>query len=140
MKRGIAGLLSLSLIACAGTALAQTTKIDPGKSEFDGKCATCHGATGKGDGPLAAALKQKPADLTGLAKANNGVLPEVKLYETISGDKDVAAHGTKVMPAWGNTYRVQAGEYYVDMRYDPEAYVRARILVLIEYINRLQEK
>jgi len=41
-----------------------------GKTTFDAICATCHGANGKGDGPLAATLKDAlgepatPADLT----------------------------------------------------------------------------
>ena len=43
------------------------------KTEFLSKCAACHGADGKGAGPLSATIKQKPADLTILAKRNNGV-------------------------------------------------------------------
>lgn len=35
-----------------------------GKALFDDKCASCHGATGKGDGPAAAALNPPPADFT----------------------------------------------------------------------------
>lgn len=33
-----------------------------GKTKYDQFCVTCHGATGKGDGPAGAALKPKPAD------------------------------------------------------------------------------
>jgi hypothetical protein len=44
------------------------------------------------------------------------------------------------MPTWGNAYRIKAAEYYLDSPYDPEAFVRARILALIEYISRLQVK
>jgi hypothetical protein len=35
---------------------------------------------------------------------------------------------------------MKAGEYYMDVPYDSEAYVRARILALIDYISRLQVK
>lgn len=35
-----------------------------GKQIYDDKCAACHGASGKGDGPAAAALNPKPANLT----------------------------------------------------------------------------
>src|SRR5262245_2837341 len=38
--------------------------IAAGKKIFDGQCAACHGATGKGDGKMAAELNPKPADLT----------------------------------------------------------------------------
>ena len=44
------------------------------------------------------------------------------------------------MPVWGYEYRVQAAEHYIDAPYDPEVYVRARILSLIDYIYRLQQK
>jgi mono/diheme cytochrome c family protein len=36
--------------------------IAAGKSTFDGKCMSCHGATGAGDGIAGAALPQKPAN------------------------------------------------------------------------------
>lgn len=35
-----------------------------GKKIYEDKCAACHGATGKGDGPAAAVLNPKPANLT----------------------------------------------------------------------------
>ena len=44
------------------------------------------------------------------------------------------------MPIWGNQYRVRAAEYYIDVPYDPEVFVRAKILALIDYISRLQVK
>ena len=41
-------------------------KGDPkaGKAKYDIDCAGCHGKTGKGDGPAAAALTPKPQDHT----------------------------------------------------------------------------
>lgn len=132
--------VAAAAIFLTGTAHAQTRKVDPGKLEFDSKCAHCHGATGRGDGPTSAFLTRRAPDLTGLAKANGGVLPVVALYDTITGEKTVGAHGSREMPAWGTAYRIQAGEHFVDVPYDPEAYVRARVLILVEYINRLQVK
>jgi hypothetical protein len=63
-----------------------------------------------------------------------------QVYEVIDGRKEVQAHGPRDMPIWGADYSVKAAEHYVDVPYDPESYVRARILALIEYINRLQAK
>ena len=40
-----------------------------GQKLFVGNCLTCHGPAGKGDGPGAAALEKKPADLTARIKA-----------------------------------------------------------------------
>ena len=122
-------------------AFAQTKgeRVDFGKREFDANCATCHGPSGKGNGPITDLLTKRPPDLTQLSKNNGGVFPMARLYDVIDGS-GVQAHGTRDMPIWGQDYRVRAAEYYVDVPYDPEAYVRVRILALLEYINRLQAK
>jgi mono/diheme cytochrome c family protein len=44
-----------------GLDTADATK---GKATYDAKCASCHGAAGKGDGPAAAGLTPPPSDLT----------------------------------------------------------------------------
>lgn len=66
------------------------------------------------------------------------VFPVARLYEVIEGAG--TGHGSREMPIFGQSYRVRAGEYYADMPYDPEPFVRGRILSLIEYLNRLQVK
>src|ERR1700693_6572491 len=43
---------------------ANANTIAIGQKLFAGNCMTCHGPAGKGDGPGAAALEKKPADLT----------------------------------------------------------------------------
>lgn len=131
---------TVNALAQQASGSAQSKPVDLGKAEFEGRCATCHGMTGKADGPTAAYLTRKTSDLTTLAKNNNGILPVTAMYEIIAGGKELPAHGTREMPVWGTVYRIQAGEHYFEMPYDPEAYVRARILALIEYINRLQVK
>jgi mono/diheme cytochrome c family protein len=40
------------------------TSTDAGKKIFTGKCLSCHGSLGKGDGPMCKILKKKPGDLT----------------------------------------------------------------------------
>ena len=64
MKRGgVMGCAAiLAVLLVVGAALA---KGDPakGKASYDQLCASCHGASGKGDGPAAAALNPKPKDL-----------------------------------------------------------------------------
>ena len=54
-------------------------------------CATCHGASGKGDGPGAAALNPKPADWTSAAIQSES---DGCLFWKIST-------GRGAMPAWG---------------------------------------
>lgn len=139
--KGFVAGAALLLTCLSGPLHAQGTaqKTDMGKSEFEANCAACHGANGKGNGPITDLLKKGPPDLTQLAKKNGGALPVARLYEVIDGAA-VAGHGTREMPVWGREYRVKAGEYYMEVPYDPEVYVRGRILALIDYINRLQEK
>ena len=79
-------------------------------------------------------------DLTLLQRKNNGTYPFDRVYAMIDGRVDVAAHGTPEMPIWGRRYSVEAAEYYVDVPYEPEAYVRGRILAVTEYVCRLQVK
>lgn len=134
----VAGTMLVFLLAPA-FAQQKGGKIDSGKREFEANCASCHGVSGKGNGPITDLLKKSPPDLTLLARNNGGVLPVARLYDVIDG-AGIQAHGSRDMPVWGREYRVQAGEYYGEVPYDPEAYVRGRILVLIDYLNRIQEK
>jgi len=114
-------------------------KFDLGKREYDSKCAICHGSTGKGDGPYAGLLNVKTPDLTTLAQRNHGMFPVLWVQEVIDGRRNFAAHGPSEMPIWGLDYLARARESYMDP-YEAEAYVRARILALTEYLFRLQAK
>lgn len=130
-------LLALTLFA--GSAVAQGVKADLGKQEYNASCAVCHGNAGKGNGPYVELLQKMPADLSTLTKRNGGTFPVARIYETIEG-ANVPSHGSREMPIWGRAYRISAAEYYIDVDYNPEVFVRARILALIEYLSRLQEK
>ena len=52
--------------ACAGLALATSAAADAakGKELFAANCSSCHGMTGKGDGPVGAALPTPPRDFS----------------------------------------------------------------------------
>lgn len=43
-----------------------------GQREFESNCASCHGMSGRGGGPLAGFLSKSPPDLTQLAKTTQG--------------------------------------------------------------------
>ena len=133
-------ILGVAMILAPGIGSAADKKVDFGKREYDANCAVCHGMSGKGDGPYAGYGAQIVSDLTVLAKKNGGVFPMNRVYEIIDGRQDIKAHGPRDMPVWGTDYQIKAAEYYIDVPYDAEAYVRARVLSLVEYIYRLQER
>ena len=57
---------ALAVVLAAGAPVAAGGKPDgaAGKAIYDRDCASCHGATGKGDGDDAAYFTTKPTDLT----------------------------------------------------------------------------
>ena len=120
-------------------AIAQKVTVDFGKQEFESRCSSCHGKDGKGNGWLSYFLNVQTPDLTTLAKKNGGILPIDRLYLNIAGE-GVLIHGPSDMPAWGKTYKQEAPDIYLGVPYNSEMYSRGRILLLIEYINRLQVK
>lgn len=106
-----------------------------GKTEYQASCASCHGVSAKGDGPISGYLIRPPTDLTLLAKRNSGVLPVSRIWQTIDGRADTATgpHGSREMPVWGQVYRSDDGQP-VDLN------VRNRIAALIDYLSGIQEK
>lgn len=118
---------------------------DFGQREFNANCAACHGMDGKGRGPVAGFLTKNPPDLTTLARRSGGVLPMERLYRVIDGTDlpegaQTGPHGSREMPIWGRDYRLRDAEYFGEMPYNPDAMVRGRILALLEYMNRMQER
>jgi mono/diheme cytochrome c family protein len=74
-------------------------------------CASCHGAAGRGDGPLTEVLTVKPANLTRLGEKYGRPLPVDRVAGFIDGRADVKAHGPREMPVWGEQlYRGEAGK------------------------------
>ena len=138
--------LTIASLAGVFAAAAHAENFDAGKAEFQSSCASCHGTDGKGKGPVSEQLKVPPADLTILAKNNNGVFPTNAVYESIYGSKIIPAHGTREMPIWGYRFNPAINlPHNVDLPYqifgpNPEAVVRTRILAVIDYLSRIQQK
>ena len=62
-----------------------TETTNAGKTLYMQHCGSCHGVDGKGDGPAAARLSTKPADLTKIAARHDGTWPALKVMEVLSG-------------------------------------------------------
>ena len=130
-----AAIVTLGLIS--GAAAAQT-KVEKGpikptpasnpKQMFDTYCAVCHGKEGTGDGPAAMALSKKPADLTKISARNGGTFPDVKVKRYIEGLDEVAAHGSRDMPMWGDLFK--------SLNRDT---AEIRVAALADYIKKMQK-
>jgi mono/diheme cytochrome c family protein len=84
---------------------AQQTSEVRGDVLYQANCASCHGLSGKGDGPAAAALKAPIPDLTQMARRNKGEFPERQAYSILASESAFPAHGSKEMPIWGTIFR-----------------------------------
>jgi mono/diheme cytochrome c family protein len=103
----------LSLLVCAlAVALAPVTAmaagdLAKGKETFKTFCVTCHGESGKGDGPGAQGLTPSPRDFTkGEFKfdANkNGKTGEDADLKLVISKGPGEFGGAPFMPAWGGT-------------------------------------
>jgi len=103
-----------------------------GKKMFAAYCATCHGTNGEGNGPAASALKVPPTNLTLLSKTNGGMYPSAKVRSVLNGTSNLAAHGSKDMPVWGQLFWA--------MSHGSTADVQLRVQNLTSYIESLQKK
>ncbi len=126
------GLVAFTGLAFNVAALAvDDAVVASGKARFGQYCAVCHGPGAKGDGPFASLLTSKPADLTMLAKANNGEFPFGRVYDTVDGRNMLTAHGTNDMPIWGQEMK--------DAGIGGETELRGRLLETVIYLRSVQQ-
>ena len=119
-------LICVLSVATASLGWAQSS----GQQEFERHCALCHGLDGKGQGPLADAMKLVPTDLTRLAARSNGEFPDSRVSDVIRNGGGVLGHGSSAMLPWGN---------YFGEKGKPEV-AKKRIADLVAYIKSLQQR
>jgi mono/diheme cytochrome c family protein len=132
---GGATAIGLGLVLSFGAAAfdAATLADYSGEEIFNTFCASCHGESGRGDGPVAANLVNVVPNLTTIAQ-RYGEFPAGRIRETIDGrGVVVSAHGTRAMPVWGYEFWVEEG---ADVNAQRE--VRVAIDKLVDYVRSLQ--
>ena len=137
---GMSFVLSLMLVSALPRAAGQQRQDQPGTSVqartgrdlFKVYCATCHGVSARGDGPLAEDLRRRPPDLTQFAKQNGGQFPAQLVRRIIDGRQKVKLHGGPEMPVWGDAFRMREGLN--------EQGVSARIDAIVQYLASIQER
>jgi mono/diheme cytochrome c family protein len=92
----VAALASLMFVACGKKEeAAAAAPADEGKTLYEQRCASCHGTTGKGDGPAAASLDPKPRDHTNVAW--HATVTDADI-EAIIGEGGAAVKKSPLMP------------------------------------------
>ena len=138
------GLASLAAVVplSVGAAPAQSpqqaqddkeARVVRGGRMYEIYCASCHGASAKGNGPVAEALKTKPADLTQIRQRNGGAFPTDRVAAFIDGRLVARGHGPGSMPVWGLSFRIEGRDQ------DQERQVRETIRDLVAYLESIQE-
>jgi mono/diheme cytochrome c family protein len=76
---------------------ADAASLNTGKAEWTKHCQSCHGKTGKGDGPKSAGLKTHPGDFSAAAtqSQSDGAL----FYKTSEGREDMPGFKKKIPDA-----------------------------------------
>ncbi len=126
-------VLSAALVAGSARSGESGDEVHDGRELYKTHCEFCHGATGKGDGPLAPDLRVAPADLTTIAKRRAWNFPEVEVREIIDGRRPVRGHGGKEMPIWGRIFGDTGA-----LGEPNEAAARAKIDQLVAYLRSIQ--
>lgn len=121
-----------------------------GKDLYKAYCEHCHGADGKGQGPMAPGLRVPPADLTTFAARNGGKFEYAAVEDKINGWKQVPrtmretaervnamrtgenAQDLPVMPAFGPIFAKLYSQEVRDRQ--------VRMSNIIRYVKSLQEK
>ena len=124
--------LAIALMASSAGYCGEAPDLS-GAQLFAQFCASCHGATAHGDGPVAATLRPHVPDLTRIAVRRGGAFPAEEVRRIIDGQALQAAHGTREMPVWGWEFYGYRGE-------DPARRRRVEELLgrLVDYLRSIQ--
>lgn len=123
---GVAGMIVAS--ACTEASAL------PGKETFRQYCAACHGKSAEGNGPAAAHLPVRPADLTALKLSNGGVFPTEHVMATVYGYP--GKHAFQVMPEFGPLLEGPK-QIWVSPKGE-EVMTPVALLELVSYLETLQ--
>jgi mono/diheme cytochrome c family protein len=126
-------ILTVCCLTLADTAVAADYSTMSGEQLYRRFCASCHGVQGRGDGPVAASFRVEVPDLTQTGTRMHGTDVRDRIVRIIDGRYIIGAHGTRIMPVWGEDLaRLEIG--------NPEAERASQIMIgrLADYVTGLQ--
>jgi mono/diheme cytochrome c family protein len=119
------------LVHAAGAAAkpspAAHKSVAEGRVLYSRYCSSCHGVEADGHGPVASVLTHVPSDLRHLGDRFGKPLGADRLARRIDGREEMAAHGPRDMPVWGERFRVIEGGV------DP------RIRTIVSWLETIQQ-
>ena len=122
---------ALALVGGLSSAAMAAPEPASGATLYKTHCAACHGTEARGNGPVAAAMRSAPPDLTQLARKNDGLFPTDRVRRIIDG-REVESHGTRDMPVWGDVFRRTGTEATGD--------AAARIAAIVRFLESIQQR
>jgi len=118
------------LVLLGAFSVARADDVAEGRAMYLEHCASCHGITGDGKGPVARALKTPPTNLRLLSDLYGNPLQDAKVARAIDGRAEVKAHGPRDMPVWGKRF--------LSADHGDESKVKERIRKLVAYLQSIQ--
>ncbi|MBJ3763335.1 cytochrome c [Maribius pontilimi] len=90
--------IALSLLVAACQTTPRDDIVSSGRVLYQENCASCHGISGRGDGPLASSLSRRPTDLTAFTDLGEP-LSSAQIMEVAHGGNRAGRPG-ELMPAF----------------------------------------
>ena len=120
-----------TLVLIGNAAIVGADDADQGRALYLRYCASCHGANGEGNGPVAPALTTPPTNLRLLSDLYGKPLQEDKVARAIDGRAGIEAHGPREMPVWGERFSY-------DNQGRREKEVKELLRKLVAYLQSIQ--
>ena len=136
MSRTPVGLLLVCTcgVLVSGLAMASAQLPAPdGAPLYRTYCASCHGVSARGNGPMAEYLRIPPTDLTALTRRHGGTFDDDAVARAIDGRQRIGSHGPSDMPVWGDAFSSS-------MARGGEMALRDRVRAIVRYLASLQER
>jgi mono/diheme cytochrome c family protein len=128
----VGAALMLAAAPLTGRQASQPAPSAAGRPLYLTHCATCHGTSGRGDGPMAQYLRVAPANLASIAARNKGVFPTATIERIVDGRKMLTLHGSE-MPIWGDAFS-PSGNAAEDVA------AAAKIRAIVAYLESIQSR
>lgn len=129
----LAAILFATTVHTAGPDQAPPNNAAMGADLYRMYCASCHGVTARGDGPLASSMRRTPPNLTEITKRQKGAYPKELIFKIIDGRQRVPGHGGPDMPVWGDAFMRTSDS-------STRNSVEFRIQALVDYLETIQAR